>query len=60
MRPGAELPVAEDRPSSFDIAAWTAKSRAACGLPPKIEDQAVIARLVVLAGIGEGGGRGAP
>jgi hypothetical protein len=46
-----------------EIAAWAERSRAACGLPPTIEDPAVLARVITLAfGPGaaeeEGGGAG--
>ena len=42
-----------------EVAAWVERSRAAQGLPPTIEDPAVIARLATLAFAGEeGGGNG--
>jgi hypothetical protein len=46
-----------------EIAAWTVRTRAACGLPAVIEDAATLARIVTLAfgpsdaAEEEGGGR---
>jgi hypothetical protein len=39
-----------------ELAAWGKASRAASGVPEKIEDPAVIARLVVLSDLGHDGG----
>jgi hypothetical protein len=39
-----------------EVAEWTAASRRAQGLPERIDDPAVIARVVTLAVAGEGGG----
>jgi hypothetical protein len=43
-----------------ELAGWTARSRAAQGLPPKITDSAILARVVTLTFTGsdgiEGGG----
>jgi hypothetical protein len=36
-------------PDEDEIAAWTVQTRAACGLPPTIEDEATLARIVTLA-----------
>jgi hypothetical protein len=47
-----------------EVAAWGERSRAACGLPPTIEDEATLARIVTLAfgppGEDEGGGGRGP
>jgi hypothetical protein len=42
--------------SPEELAAWGKASRAASGVPDKIEDPAVIARLVVLSDVGHDGG----
>jgi hypothetical protein len=36
----------------FDLAAWTAASRARCGLPPKVEDPTALHRVAVLLDAG--------
>jgi len=41
-----------------EIAAWTAASRAAQALPPKIENPAILARVATLAFAGEDAGEG--
>jgi hypothetical protein len=35
--------------ATFDIAAWTRRTRERQGIPPKITDPAVLARVVILA-----------
>lgn len=51
-----------DQLTPEQIAAWGAKSRAAAGVPERIEDPAVLARLVTLAlgGADERDGGGPP
>jgi hypothetical protein len=39
-----------------EIAAWTTASRRAQGLPDRIEDPAILARVAILAFAGEEGG----
>jgi hypothetical protein len=42
--------------SPEELAAWGERSRAASGVPPTIEDPAVIARLVVLSDVEQASG----
>jgi hypothetical protein len=41
----------EAQAEGLDVAAWARRSRAAQGLPPKIEDEVVITRVLILAGL---------
>jgi hypothetical protein len=46
--------------SPEEVAAWGKRSRAASGVPEQIEDEAVIARLVVLSDVGHDDGGPVP
>ncbi len=37
--------------TDFDFDAWVRESRAAQGLPPTIEDETIITRVLILAGL---------
>jgi|RhiMetdeSRZDD1v2_1073273.scaffolds.fasta_scaffold166573_5 hypothetical protein len=45
-----------------EVAAWVERSRAAQGLPARLEDKAILSKIVTLAlaGEGEGGGGRVP
>jgi hypothetical protein len=43
--------VTQDTTTDFDIADWLRASRAAQGLPEQIEDEMIITRVLILAGL---------
>jgi hypothetical protein len=43
--------MAGDTTADFDFDAWVRASREAQGLPPTIEDQTIITRVLILAGL---------
>jgi hypothetical protein len=43
--------MAGDTTTDFDFDAWVRESRAAQGLPPTIEDDTIITRVLILAGL---------
>ncbi len=43
--------MAQDTDTDFDVDAWVRTSREAQGLPPTIEDETIITRVLILAGL---------
>lgn len=48
---GGRSDMAGDTTTDFDLDAWVRESRAAQGLPPIIEDDTIITRVLILAGL---------